>query len=197
MTRSSLLRSPELKILVAAAVAAVSLGLALLEGVAARTDLLMLDFREWRPVGPHPDAAAFFESVQLAPPDLRPLQLDLRLADPGAASDFLAAERSYEVEADGCYRFRVYLWSPAPSEAARILISANDEVVWSAPLTAATRGNGVSVDGLRPRQGEVEIRLELRAGSPAAAQVSPPPAVRFEYAVLRRMPCGGEEEAGS
>jgi hypothetical protein len=192
--RSSLFRSPELRIAAAAIVAAVSLGLAVLEAVAERTDLLMVDFREWRPVGPRPGAAAFFESVQTAPPDLRPLQVDLRLAQPGSPSDFLAVERKAEVD-DGCYRFRVYVWSPTPVDTARAFILVNDEVAWSAPLTQAAWGSGVSVDGFRPRQGEVEVRLELRAGPRGAAPASPPASVRFEYAVLRAIPCGGKDGA--
>jgi hypothetical protein len=191
---SPLFRSPELRIAAAATVAAVSLGFALLEVAAERTNLLMLDFREWRPVGPRPESEAFFESVQTAPPDLRPLQVDLRLAQPGSPSDFLAVERRAEVD-DGCYRFRVYIWSPTPSDSARASIFVNDEIAWSAPLTQAARGSGVSIDGFRPRQGEVEVRLELRAGPHGAEPPSAPPSVRFEYAVLRAIPCGGEDGA--
>ncbi|HYO15403.1 MAG TPA: hypothetical protein VE685_19580 [Thermoanaerobaculia bacterium] len=199
----TLLRSPELRIVAAAAVAATCLGLAVLEVVAARTDLLMLDLREWRPVGSRPDAAAVFKSAQTAPSDLRPLQLDLRLARPGSPSDFLAAERTFEVDGDGCYRFRVYVWSPTPIHTAKSIIAVNDEIAWSAPLAEASPGKGVSIEGVRPRQGTVEVRLELRAdpvrASPApraspASPASPAPSVRFEYAVLRQAPCGEREE---
>jgi hypothetical protein len=189
-----LLRSPELRIVAAAAVAAISLGLAVLEVAAARTDLLMLDLREWRPVGPRADAAAFFESVQTAPPDLRPLQLELRLAQPGSPSDFLAAERTFDVDRDGCYRFRVYVWSPTPVHTAKSYILVNDEIAWSAPLAEAAPGRGVSIDGVRPRQGEVEVRLELRAEPLRASPASPVPTARFEYAVLRQVPCGERGE---
>lgn len=194
----TLLRSPELRIVAAAAVAVISLGLAVLEVAAARTDLLMLDLREWRPVGPQADAATFFESVQTAPPDLRPLQLELRLAQPGSPSDFLAAERTFDVEGEGCYRFRVYLWSPTPVDTARASIAVNDEIAWSAPLAEAALARGVSIDGVRPRQGEVEVRLELRADPLRASPASPAPSVRFEYAVLRQVPCGerGERAGG-
>jgi hypothetical protein len=199
MTRSPLLRSPELRIVVAATVAAVSLGFALLEGIAVRTDLLMLDFREWQAVGPRPDSAAYFDTVQTVPPDVRPLKLDLRLAEPGSASDFLAVERSYEVDGDGCYRFRVYAWTATPVDTARAFISVNDEAAWSMPLNVVGKGRGVSLDGFRPRQGEVEVRLELRAEPRGAlpAAGAPVPSVRFEYAVLRRIPCGSGERAGA
>ncbi len=170
-----LLRSAELRLVMAVMVAAGALLLALLAVAGERTDLLLLDFREWRPVNDE----AHFQYLQNDPPDRRPFRLTLQLEGrPG----FLAVENELPADEGKRYCFRV-LASPAEPyapEGFRIVISINGAEVWSAPLKGTGRGYAISLPGIRPRQGKVKVRLEVR--SPKA---QPTPAVHFEYASLR------------
>lgn len=175
-----LLRSAELRLVVAVMVAAGALLLALLAVARERTDLLLLDFREWRPV----NEAAHFAFLQNDPPDRRPFRLTLRLDTPG----FMAAEREMPVEEGERYCFGVLASheGPLPADAAgipRIAVAVNDTVAWSAPLKASGKGYAIALSGLRPRQGKIKIRFELR--SAAGPSPSPSPPVHFEYASLR------------
>jgi hypothetical protein len=167
-----LLRSAELRLVVAVMVAAGSLLLALLAVARERTDLLLLDFREWRPV----NEAAHFTFLQDDPPDRRPFRLTLQLD----ASGFMAAEREIPAEEGERYCFGVLASheGPLPAEVPQIAVAVNDAVAWSAPLKSSGKGYAVALSGLRPRRGKIKIRLELRS-----ATGSPP--VHFEYASLR------------
>lgn len=173
--RGGLLRSAELRLVVAVAVAAGALLLAILTVAAERTDLLLLDFREWRPV----NEAERFALLQNDPPDRRPFRLTLRLDAPGS----MAAEREIPVEEGERYCFGVLASHEGPlpalsEDTPRIAVAVNDAVAWSAPLKTSGKGYAIALSGLRPRRGKIKIRFELRS-----AAGSPP--VHFEYASLR------------
>jgi hypothetical protein len=173
--KGELLRSAELRMVVAVMVAAGALLLALLAVARERTDLLLLDLREWRPV----NEAARFASLQTDSPDRRPFRLTLRLDKSG----FMAAEREIPVPEGERYCFGVLashegLLPALPAEVPRIAVAVNDSVAWSAPLKSSGKGYAIALSGLRPRQGKIKIRFELRSASG-----SPP--VHFEYASLR------------
>lgn len=177
-----LLRSAELRVVVALVVAACALLLALLSVAAKTTDLLLLDFRDWRPVSD----GAQLSFPRSDPPDRWPFRVTLQLDGRAGAR---AAEREFPAREGKRYCFRV-LTSPAEPYAVdgfRIVISINGAVAWSAPLKGTGRGYAVFLPGLRPRQDKIEVRLEVR--SPRA---QPTPAVHFEYASLRE--CGEGEE---
>lgn len=185
-------RSAELRVVLAVAVAAIALGLALLAVAAEWTDLLMLDFREWRPATsglaepPRSHVEEYFRNLQSDPPGRRPFRLNLRLEAGGPG--FLAAERELPARDGERYCFRVLVSPELPAEVGGlgVAVSVNDAVAWSRPLTPRTNGYGygyaISVDGIRPRQGKVKIRLELRSSRPQP----PASAVHFEYATFRR-----------
>lgn len=176
-----LLRSAELRLVVAVMVAAGALLLALLAVAGERTDLLLLDFREWRPV----NEAAHFTFLQDDPPDRRPFRLTLQLDTAAGAPGFMAVEREMLVEEGEGYCFGVLASheGPLPADVPRIAVSVNDAVAWSAPLKASGKGYAISLSGLRPRQGKIKIRFELRSAT--GQSPSPSPAVHFEYASLR------------
>jgi hypothetical protein len=184
-----LYRSAELRVVLAAAVAAGAMLLAVLAVVAGRTDLLLLDFREWRPVNA---GAESFNRLQAVPAERRPFRLTLQL-DPGRArQDSLAAEREFPAAEGGRYCFRVLASAPAPAagiaEDARVAVYVNDAVAWSAPLADVVKGCAISVAGIRSRGGRIKVRLELRSAQRTAAPPLPASAVHFEYATLRRCP---------
>ncbi len=177
-----MLRSAELRLVVAVTVAAGALLLALLAVARERTDLLLLDFREWRPV----NKGAHFTFLQNDPPDRRPFRLTLQLDAAAGAPRFMAAEREIPAAEGERYCFSVLASpeGPLPAAAPRIAVAVNDAVAWSAPLKASGKGYAIALSGLRPRRGKIKIRLELRsaAGQPPS---SPSPPVHFEYASLR------------
>lgn len=172
-----LLRSAELRLVVAVMVAAGSLLMALLAVARERTDLLLLDFREWRPV----NEAARFASLQNDPPDRRPFRLTLRLDAPGS----MAAEGEIPAEEGERYCFSVLASHEGllPVDVPRIAVAVNDAVAWSAPLKASGKGYAIALSGLRPRGGKIKIRFELRSATGHLPSPSPP--VHFEYASLR------------
>ena len=184
-----LLRSAELRLVVCVMVAAGALLLALLAVVEERTDLLLLDFREWRPV----NEAAHFTFLQDDPPDRRPFRLTLQLDTAAGTPGFMAVEREIPAPEGERYCFGVLASheGPLPADAAgipRIAVAVNDAVAWSAPLKSSGKGYAIALSGLRPRRGKIKIRLELR---PATGQPpSPSPPVHFEYASLRE--CEGD-----
>lgn len=179
-----LLRSAELRLVVAVMVAAGSLLLALLAVARERTDLLLLDFRAWRPV----NEAAHFTFLQNDPPDRRPFRLTLQLDAVPGAPGFMAVEREMPAEEGERYCFGVLASHegplPAlPAEVPRIAVAVNDAVAWSAPLKSSGKGYVIALSGLRPRGGKIKIRFELRSATGQSPSPSPP--VHFEYASLR------------
>ena len=176
-----LLRSAELRLVVAVMVAAGALLLALLAVARERTDLLLLDFREWRPV----NGAAHFTFLQNDPPDRRPFRLTLQLDAAAGAPGFMAVEREIPAEEGESYCLGVLASheGPLPPDVPRIAVAVNDAVVWSAPLKSSGKGYAIALSGLRPRQGKIKIRFELRSATGQSPSPSPP--VHFEYASLR------------
>jgi hypothetical protein len=196
-----LFRSAELLVVLAAAVAAGALLLALLAVAAERTDLLLLDFREWRPVASgvgEPSRSpleGYFNGLQAGPPARRPFRLTLQLESAAGGLGFLAAERELPAAAGELYCFRVLASTSAPVTAGGlgIAVYVNDAVAWSTPLAGPVRGYAVAVSGIRPRRGKVKIRLELRSSNWQPSPPVPAPAVRFEYASFRRCEDRGPE----
>jgi len=192
-----LYRSAELRVVLAAAVAAGALLLALLAVAGERTDLLLLDFREWRPVTAglgepaRSEAEEYFDGLQGGVPDRRPFRLNLQLGAAEGTSGFMAAERELPAAEGARYCFRVLAATsaPVPAGALGIAVSVNDAVAWSTPLAGPVRGYAVAVSDIRPRRGKVKVRLELRSSNRQPLPLSPAPAVRFEYATFRR--CAG------
>jgi hypothetical protein len=189
---SGFYRSPELKAILAAAVAAVALLFAVLAVLARRTDVLPLDFREWEPVASSPFAGtvrsagevrAWFDAQQSPAPEQRPLRLTLRLL-PSVTQDFLAAGRMVPVGGGGPYCLRVFVVPLAAGPDARLLVLVDGAVVASLPTNEDRKARIVEVAGIRPRDGQVDLRFELRAG-PGGVPEGWAPAAWFDYATLR------------
>jgi hypothetical protein len=192
---SGFYRSPELKIALAAAVAAVALLFAVLAVLARRTDVLPLDFRAWEPVASSPFAGtirsagevrAWFDAQQSPAVEQRPLRLTLRLL-PSATQDFLAASRMVPVTGDGPYCLRVFVVPLAAGPDARLRVLVDGAVAASLPAVEDRKARIVEVAGIQPREGRVDLRFELRAG-PGGVPEGWAPAAWFDYATLRE--CG-------
>jgi hypothetical protein len=191
---NGLYRSAELRVVLAAAVAAGALLLALLAVAEERTDLLLLDFREWRPVTSglgepsRSEVEEYFDGLQGGLPDRRPFRLNLQLGAAEGISGFLAAERELPAAEGARYCFKVLAATsaPVPPGALGIAVYVNDAVAWSMPLAGPVRGYAIAVSDIRPRRGKVKVRLELRSSNQQPLSLSPAPAVRFEYATFRR-----------
>ena len=187
-----LYRSAEMRFVVAVIVAGCALLLAFLAVAEKRTDLLLLDFRAWRPV----NEAAHFQYLQAGPTDRRPFRLVLQLDEAAGGAPFMAAEREVPAAEGETYCFDV-LASPVEAvwtDDYRIAVAVNGAVAWSAPLKSPKspgRGYAVALSGLRARQGKIKIRLELRRSAPVPPP-GPSPAVQFEYASLRECGALGE-----
>lgn len=191
-TDSGFYRSPELKAVVAAAVAAVALLFAVLAVLARRTDVLPLNFRDWEPVASSPfagtvrsaeDVRIYFDTQQSPVAEQRPLRLTLRLL-PSATQDFLAAGRLVPVGGDGPYCLRVFVVPLAAGPDARLLVLVDGTVAASLPTAEDRKARIVEVGGIRPRDGRVDLRFELRAG-PGGVPEGWAPAAWFDYATLR------------
>jgi hypothetical protein len=194
---SGFYRSPELKIALAVTVAAVAFLFAVLALLARRSDLLLLDFREWEPVASSPfqgvvrsagEVRTYFDAQQTAVVEQRPLRLTLRLL-PSTAPDSLAASRAVPVAGDGPYCLRVFVIPLAAGPDARLLVSVDGAVAASLPTLEDRKARIVEVKGIRPRDGKVDLRFELKAG-PGGVPQGWAPAAFFDYATLRE--CGGE-----
>jgi hypothetical protein len=184
---------PEVRFLIATAVAAVALALAALEIVAWRTDALLLDFRDWRPVAAagaaSADGAARFAALQQMPPDRRPFFVTLQVGAGAGELPAMAVGRRFAVRGDGPYCFRVLAQSPAgvagaDAAGAILAVAINGDVVRRAALEEIVGGAEVVVDGIAPRGGGIDVRLQL-AINPATTAPGPF-TVHFEYASLRR-----------
>ncbi|HKV08978.1 MAG TPA: hypothetical protein VJ725_12620 [Thermoanaerobaculia bacterium] len=185
-------RSPELKIVLAGAAAAVALVFAVLAVLARRTDLLLVDLRPWEPVASSPFAGsvrsaeevrAYFDAQQTPVFEQRPMRLTLRLP-PSTTQDFLAASRAVPVAGNGSYCLRVFVIPLAAGPDARLLVSVDGAVAASLPATEDRKARIVEVAGIRPRDGQVDLRFELRAG-PGGVPEGWAPAADFDYATLR------------
>jgi hypothetical protein len=187
-------RSPEFRAGAAGLIAAIALALAVLEILDRHTDLLMLDFRLWRPAAREsPAAVEAFDSLQRAlPPEQRPFRLILGVGVPGAERG-MAAVRVFAVTASERYCLRVLATA---SSVTGDLAWPSVEVVVDGltrrriPMIGLQPGGAITVDGMRPRGDRLEVRLATRA---APAPAAPPPSalVHFEYAVLRACGHGG------
>jgi len=192
--------SRELRVVALLAFAALAWGLAALgaAGAAGRLgDRLMLDFRTFAPAASRPEVLALFQAAQSPWPEQRPLRLTLRLAEPVRPGDFVAAERTFEVP-PGRYCLRVLTFSDAPPPGtpplvhpleARVLV---DGALADARLVTDAGGGGLidldDLHSLRPQDGRLTLRFELRAYGGADWLHPRAPAVHFEAATLRR--CG-------
>jgi hypothetical protein len=191
--------SRELRLVVAASGALVALLLAVLHVVAARTDLLMLDLREWRPVSSVPgltgeELARFYEGLQVVPPEQRPFRLSLQLPPTARPGDVLAAERVVDAgEGSRCLFVLSFVSAPAPGSAATTLpvlsqVVAGDRVVSLPAITPAAAGSVWYLRDVQSRAGKLPIRFEVRASGVAPGMTArPPAAIHFELARLR--PC--------
>jgi hypothetical protein len=189
---SSLYRSPELHALLALVVAAGSLVLALLAVLARRSDVLMLDLREWRPSASRPFQGAdrsaaevqqHFDALQPALAAQRPFRLTLGL-QPSPTPDVLTAGRRIPVSGDGpyCLRFFVSPVRLGPGGEARALV--NGAVAASVRADDSGKGRIFEVKGIEPRDGRVDLRFELAAGA-GGVPAGWSPAVHFEFVTLR------------
>ncbi|HEX6863612.1 MAG TPA: hypothetical protein VF414_12385 [Thermoanaerobaculia bacterium] len=185
-------RSPELKIVLAGAVAAVAFVFAVLAVLARRTDLLLVDLRSWEPVASSPFAGSvrsaeevrgYFDAQQTPVVEQRPMRLTLRL-QPTVTEDFLAASRAVPVSGDGPYCLRVFVIPLAAGPGARLLVSVNGAVAAALPAAEDRKARIVEVAGIRPQDGQVDLRFELRAG-PGGVPEGWAPAANFDYATLR------------
>lgn len=185
-------RSPELKIVLAGAVAAVAFVFAVLAVLARRTDLLLVDLRQWAPVASSPFAGSvrsaeevqgYFDAQQIPVVEQRPMRLTLRLL-PSATQDFLAASRAVPVAGDGPYCLRVFVIPLAAGPDARLLVSVNSAVAAALPAVEDRKARIVEVAGIRPRDGKVDLRFELKAG-PGGVPDGWAPAAYFDYVTLR------------
>lgn len=190
-------RSPELKIALAGTVAAVALFFAVLAVLARRTDFLLLDFRQWEPVASSPfqggvrsseEVRFYFNAQQTPIVEQRPTRLILRLL-PSATEDSLAAARAVPVAGDGPYCLRVFVIPVAAGPDARLLVSVDGAEAASLPTFEDRKARILEVKGIRPREGKVDLRFELRAG-PGGVPQGWAPAAFFDYATLRE--CDGE-----
>jgi len=67
---------------------------------------------------------------------------------------------------------------------ARLLVSVDGAVAASLPAFEDRKARIVEVKGIRPRDGKVDLRFELRAG-PGGVPEGWAPAAFFDYATLR------------
>lgn len=174
-------------------------------------EAMMTDFSSWqlsrvqttseRSSGSDP--SAFFANLQPQGLAQRHFRIVLQLEAPAAGGSFMAAQRSFEVEPGQSYCFdflmRRALSVPAenlPADAfvARLLIDGN--VTKSIPLPARPPGHWVTVRGIRPRDRDVSVRLEVRStGTPAELQVESS-RVYFEFARWYRCRQSTERTSG-
>lgn len=194
---SGFYRSPELRIALAGTAAAIALLFAVLAVLARRTDFLLLDFREWEPVASSPfqeavrsagEVRSYFDAQQTPAVEQRPMRLTLRLL-PSATEDSLAATRAVPVAGNGPYCLRLFVIPLAAGPDARLLVSVDGAVAASLPTFEDRKARIVEVKGIRPRDGKVDLRFELRAG-PGGVPQGWAPAAFFDYATLRE--CGEE-----
>lgn len=190
-------RQNELRIVLAASVAAVSLLLASLHVLAARTDLLMLDLREWRPVSSVPRLQGealerYFEGLQSVPPEQRPFRLTLQVPASARPGDFVAAEHEVPAtEGSHCLLVLSFVSDPVPGTSATTAIAvprivAGDRIVELPRLVPAVEGAVSYLRGIRSGVGRIPIRFEVRAEA-LRADMPPqrPAAIHFELARLR------------
>ena len=172
--REDFWRSKELRVVLAGTVALVALSMALLHVVAARSDFIMTDFREWRPVpstGPGPPGSIhrfenYFQHIQSPFPAQRPFRLTLQLEARALLGDRVAAERVFVVEPAHVYCFKVYASPRQPIEATEptvdVLLYANGAPVASGPAwtnrVQVLEAKDILADGTA-----VHLRLEIRA----------------------------------
>lgn len=177
MSGPNFYRSPEFRIVLALSVVAGVLAFGVLSFVAKATDLLLLDFREWRPVvsGRSPEEARVaFDTWQSPYREQRPLRLTLRLDPAAAPGAFVAAERDPDSSKQPrCLRVLAFSPEGGPGAVARVL--ADGAVRASFPANGSGIGRLIEVR-LRPG---ARLRFELR-GAPSV--------VSFESASLRE--CG-------
>jgi hypothetical protein len=197
MWHTSFAFSRELRVVALLAFAALAWGLAALGAAGSVGDRLMLDFRTFAPAASRPEVLALFQAAQSPWPEQRPLRLTLRLAEPVRPGDFAAAERTFEVP-PGRYCLRVLTFSDPPPPGtpplvhpleSRVLVDG--AVVDARRVTDAGAGGLIDRDDLRvlrPRDGRLTLRFELRAYGGADWLHPRAPAVHFEAATLRR--CG-------
>jgi hypothetical protein len=156
---------------------------AALGAVGRYSDRLLLDLWLWQPSG-SPAAVAAFAAAQSPIPEQRPLRLTLQLPDPVQPGDWIAAERSFARPDAGAYCLRFFTFAdPAATGSSRVRVLANDSEADSWPVGATAAGKVAHLSGLRPRDGRLRLKLELRAEAAAAT-----PKVYFEFLSLRR--CG-------
>ena len=185
-------RSPELKIALAGTVAAIAILFAILAVLARRTDFLLLDLRQWEPVASSPFQGAvrsaeevrfYFDAQQTPIVERRPMRLTLRLP-PSTTQDSLAASRAVPVAGDGPYCLRVFVIPLAAGPDARLTVSVDGAEAASLPTFEDRKARIVDVGGIRPRDGKVDLRFELRSG-PGGVPQGWAPAAFFDYATLR------------
>ena len=167
-----------------------SLLVVILRGVAASSDLLMLDMRPWRMSGESKrEDLGVLESR-------RPLRLMLTPRGQRAAvAEHVVAVRTESP--DLC--FQVFVFSPAATEVAtngyRAEVRIDDEIAAAWPVRDDGKGALLDIRDIHPRRGGlVSIAFVVR-GPAGAGDRRTPPTVAFEFATLR--PCGGSNGRGS
>jgi hypothetical protein len=190
-------RPNELRVVLAALVAAGALVLAALHVVAARTDFLVLDLRAWQPVSSIPGLqgealARFYESLQVVPPEQRPFRLTLQVPPTARPGDFVAAERSLPAaEGEHCLAVLTFVADPPAGTAATTAIAmprivAGDRHVTLPRMVPAVEGAAWELRDIHPRRGRIPIRFEVRAAALAAgSDHQRPAAIHFELVRLR------------
>jgi hypothetical protein len=200
-SRNGAQRHVELRLVLALAMAAGALLLALLAVAKERTDVLMLDLREWRPSSSVPDLAGstlrdFFESIQTPIPEQRPFRLSLQVPPTARPHDFVAAEWDRPADPGRRYCLLVLTFGspPAPGTLAttarlyaRVQINGKGVADFRVPPDGA--GGAIYEPRIEARDGRITVRVEARAEAlPPGTPQQPPAAVHFEFASLRA--CG-------
>jgi hypothetical protein len=196
--------SSELKIVAAGTVAGTVLLWVLLTMIAWTTDAMLLDLRQFSPISCHADRSPqqvrqFYESIQTTNSAQRPFQLTLMLERIPTAGDFFAVEHELPASDGEEYCFQVFTHSPYfnATEFARAALGVAvlvDEVPVVRMPIADRRGSVIDIDGIKPHDGSIRMRFEVRAyhscSDESWRQAS---LVQFELATLERCQKGALE----
>jgi hypothetical protein len=188
---------PELFPVLAATAAAAALA-ALVLAVMARADVLLVDFREWRPVTTLARADDSIERRQRVNEAQRPFRVTVRLPVRPRAGAYRGAEAAFAVDPDAVYCFSVLTFSEQGAKRPKARTAAHRAVVWvddevrAAVAAVPGPGHRLHVSGIRSPGGMVRIRVGLRA-EPRAARQPISTVTHFEHAHFGR--CGDESAA--
>lgn len=195
-----LIRSPELRTIVALGLVLTALLMLALELRSRPGQSVLLDLRQWR-ISFQPGPEAPFEGPvdTTAEPAAaqQPFRLPLAIPRPPKSGDTISALRTVEVDPTQRYCFQVYLLSefhrpeqPSAWQAFSVFAVANGQSSSTLRLGERRHRSLLLVEGIRPVDGRIEIGLHLRAnrsfGRESWQRAS---RIAFEFADL--WPCAG------